>query len=282
MMAAQLKPPAMPWKPEDDITSECANEIWSGIESVEPFCARQQSPCSALKASVVFATLGAISSVLQPKIQNGLERLSAYWNLRHDMREPPDLSAARSPHWLGHTRCGRPRFRETSVTGRFFWRDAVTSDSLARWWHTVSARLAECAAVRKSSHIGVQLHLHNIFKILKKLHIPMPHATPNEMTLAEHPDPDLEVSLIQRRERFKRSLARVDLLDVYEISWLGAVARVQARTSAAMVRREQHKRFHEWFLSASSPPCSSWNRYWQTPQTCQQSQRRPIALPSFH
>ena len=51
-ITTQLKPPAMPWKPADDITSECANEIWSGIESVEPFCARQQSPCSVLKASV--------------------------------------------------------------------------------------------------------------------------------------------------------------------------------------------------------------------------------------
>ena len=81
----------------------------------------------------------------------------------------------------------------------------------------------------------------------------MPHATPKEMTLGEYPDPDLEVSIIQQRERFKRSLARVDVLDISEISWLGAVARMQARTSTAMVRREQHKRFHEWVLSASNP-----------------------------
>ena len=40
---------------------------------------------------------------------------------------------------------------------------------------------------------------------------------------------------------------------VPEISWLEAVARVQARTSAALVRREQHKRFHQWVLSASNP-----------------------------
>ena len=81
----------------------------------------------------------------------------------------------------------------------------------------------------------------------------MPHATPKEVTLGEYPDPDLEVSLIQQRERFKRSLVRVDVLDISTISWLGAVARFQARTSTAMVRREQHKRFHEWALSASSP-----------------------------
>ena len=48
-------------------------------------------------------------------------------------------------------------------------------------------------------------------------------------------------------------MARVDLLDVYEFSWLEAGARVQARTSTAMVRREQHKRVHEWVLSASNP-----------------------------
>ena len=34
----------------------------------------------------------------------------------------------------------------------------------------------------------------------------MPHATPKELTLGDYPDPDLEVSLIQQRERFKRSL----------------------------------------------------------------------------
>ena len=49
------------------------------------------------------------------------------------------------------------------------------------------------------------------------------------------------------------ALARVDVLDISEISWLGAVACIQARTSTAMVRREQHKRFHEWVLSASNP-----------------------------
>ena len=197
-MTTQLKPLAMSWKTEHDIKPEFANEIWSEIGSAKPFCARQQSPCSVLKASVVFQTFDAISSLLQPKFQNWLKRLSAYWNLRRDMQEPPDLSAAKATHWLEHTWCGRPRFRETSVTGRFFWRDAVISDSLARWWHTVSARLAECAAVRKSSHICAQLHLQNIFKILKKLHTSMPHATPKEMILGDFSDPDLEVSLIQQ------------------------------------------------------------------------------------
>ena len=88
------------------------------------------------------------------------------------METPPDLSAARSPHWLETTRCGKPRFQET---GRCFWRDAITS------------------------------------------------------------------------------------LDISEISQLGAVARIQARTSTAMVRREQHKRFHEWVLSATNPraPCGA-------------------------
>ena len=70
----------------------------------------------------------------------------------------------------------------------------------------------------------------------------MSHATPKEMTLGEYPDPDLEVTLIQQRDRFKRSLARVDVLDVLEITWLGAVTPIQARTSTAMFRREQHKR----------------------------------------
>ena len=45
------------------------------------------------------------------------------------------------------------------------------------------------------------------------------------------------------------SLARVDVLDISESSWLGAVARIQARTSTAMVRREEHQRFHEAVLS---------------------------------
>ena len=56
----------------------------------------------------------------------------------------------------------------------------------------------------------------------------MPHATPEEMTLGDHPDPDLEVSLIQQHERFKRSLACVEVLDISENSWLGAVARIQS------------------------------------------------------
>ena len=58
----------------------------------------------------------------------------------------------------------------------------------------------------------------------------MPHATPKELTLGEYPDLDLEVSLIQQRERFKHSLARIDVFDTSAISWLGAVARMQAKT----------------------------------------------------
>ena len=120
---------------------------------------------------VVFIRLAPLLP-LQPKIQTCLKRLSAYWYFRHDMQSPPDLSAARSPRWLETTRCGRPRFRETSITGRYFWRDAVTLDSLARWWHTVSARLADCSVVCKFSRTGAQLHLQNMFKILKKLQLP--------------------------------------------------------------------------------------------------------------
>ena len=74
-----------------------------------------------------------------------------------------------------------------------------------------------------------------------------------EITLGDYPDPDLEVFLIQQRERFKRSLARVHLLDIPEISWLGAVARLQARTSTALVRHEQHKRFQQWALHVNGP-----------------------------
>ena len=44
----------------------------------------------------------------------------------------------------------------------------------------------------------------------------------------------------------------MDVLDIPGISWLGAVARMQAKTSTAMVRREQRKCFHEWVLSASN------------------------------
>ena len=122
------------------------------------------------------------------------------------------------------------------------------------------------------THTGAQVNLQNIFKLLKKLQASMPHATPKEMTLGEYPDPDLEVSPTQQRERFKRSLARVDVLDTSEISWLGAVARIQATTSTAMVRREQHKRFHEPVLSASR----------QIAQTCSQPHCCPFTLPSFH
>ena len=55
----------MPWKPEHDNTPDFANEIWSGIESVETLCARQQLRCSVLKASVFFQTFGAVTSIAQ-------------------------------------------------------------------------------------------------------------------------------------------------------------------------------------------------------------------------
>ena len=126
--------------------------------------------------------------LLQPKIQTWLRKLSAYWRLRRNMRLPLDRSTARPPHWLEATRCGRPRFRETSITGGHSWRDAVTSDPLARWRHTVSARLTDCNVLSKSPHFGAQLQLQNIFKFLKKLHVSMPHATPKELTLGEFPE----------------------------------------------------------------------------------------------
>ena len=175
-----------------------------------------------------------------------------------------------------------PRFERQALQADFSGDMLLFSDSLARWWHTVSSRLANCAAVRKSSHIGALLHLHNIFKILKKLHTFMPHATPKEMTLGDCPAPHLEVSLIQQRERFKRSLAGVDVLDISEISWLGAVAPFQARTSTAIVRREQHKRFHEWVLSASNPCAFRGSGIGKLHRHVNSPQRFPIALPSFH
>ena len=72
--------------------------------------------------------------------------------------------------------------------------------------------LRRCLLV--STHTGAQLQLQNIFKVLKKLQASMPHATPKELALGDYPDPDIEVSLIQQRERFKRSLARVEVLDI--------------------------------------------------------------------
>ena len=35
-MTTQLRPPGVLWKPEKDIAPEFANDIWSGIESIEP------------------------------------------------------------------------------------------------------------------------------------------------------------------------------------------------------------------------------------------------------
>ena len=223
----------MPWNREKDNAPEFADEIWSGIESVEPHCVRQQLPCCALKVSVVFHTFGATSSILQTKIQTWLQRLSAYWHLRHDMLSAPDLSAARSPHWLEATRCGRPRSRETSVTGHYFWRDAVTSRfPRAMVTHGLSTFGGLRCSLQVFTHwfsVTLTKHFQNPEEALQTT---MPHATTKEKTLGEYHDPDLEVSLIQQRERFKRSLARVDVLDISEISWLGAVARIQARSDA--------------------------------------------------
>ena len=62
----------------------------------------------------------------------------------------------------------------------------------------------------------------------------------------------------------------------------GAVARVQARTSTAMVRREQHERFHEWVLSESTPRAPRGTGVGRLHRHVNSSQRRRIALPSFH
>ena len=110
--------------------------------------------------------------------------------------------------------------------------------------HTVSARLADSVAVSKSGCAGAQYHLHNPFCCLRKLQASMSHATPKEMTLAQNPDPDLEVSLIQQLERFKRSLARVEFLDRSELSWLGAVARLQAKTQHGDDQTSSSRRKH--------------------------------------
>ena len=180
-LTSQLRPPPTSWEPEGEVKPVVVNAIWSGLESVRTAVnRREQGPCPALKASVVFRTFGAESSLLQPKIQTWIRKLSAYWRLWRNMRMPLDRSAARPPHWLEATRCGRPRYLETSITGRHSWRDAVTSDPLVRWWHTVSARLSDCNVLSKSPHISAQLQLQNIFKFLKKMHVSMPHATPKE------------------------------------------------------------------------------------------------------
>ena len=63
---SQLRPPPMSREPEGDVKSVVANEIWSGLESVSTVVRREQGPCPALKASVVFRTFGAASSLLQP------------------------------------------------------------------------------------------------------------------------------------------------------------------------------------------------------------------------
>ena len=72
-MTTQLRPPAMPWKPEHDKQ----NLEWNRASQLSRFVVRQQLPCFVLKASLVFQTFGAISSFLQPTVQNWLKRLSA-------------------------------------------------------------------------------------------------------------------------------------------------------------------------------------------------------------
>ena len=92
----------------------------------------------------------------------------------------------------------------------------------------------------------------------------------------------MEVSLIQQLEHFKRSLARMDVIDISKISWLGAVARMQAKTSTAMVGREQHKRLHDWVLSVSNPRAprgigiGKLHRHANSQKCCQ------IVVPGFH
>ena len=145
------------WKPEKGITPEFANEIWRGIESIEPHCARQQLPCSVLKASIVFRAFGATSSTLQPKIQTLLKRLSAYWHLRHDMQSPPDPVGSETDSLVGNhsvrkTRVSRdkhhrPLFlarrdyfgfpqRDGGTQSQHVWRIALQSASLHTLVHS--------------------------------------------------------------------------------------------------------------------------------------------------
>ena len=71
-MTSQLRPPGVHWKPDNDITPEFANEIWSGIESIEPHCARQQEPCSVLKDQLFFIPLAPLLPFSSPRFKLSL------------------------------------------------------------------------------------------------------------------------------------------------------------------------------------------------------------------
>ena len=68
-----IRPPAVPWKPEKDITPEFANEIWSGKESIEPHCAR---PAVAMfcveKHQLFFIRLAPLLPFSSPRFNPGL------------------------------------------------------------------------------------------------------------------------------------------------------------------------------------------------------------------
>ena len=97
--------------PEKDITRVFANEIWSGIESVGPFCARQQSPCSVLKASVVFQSFEPASA-------------------RHAVATRPVGSEIATAATSGDTRLLRIPLRDGGTRSQHVWRIALQSASL--------------------------------------------------------------------------------------------------------------------------------------------------------
>ena len=105
----------------------------------------------------------------------------------------------------------------------------------------------------RRSHTGAQLHLQNIFNLLKRLQASMSHATPKEMTLGEY------ILILISKSLLSNSV------NVSNAAWLWIFQKLagwvqlptsQARTSTAMNRREQHTGFHEWVLSASNPRAS--------------------------
>ena len=65
---------------------------------------------------------------------------------------------------------------------------------------------------------------------------------------------------MQQRDRFKRSLARVDVLDISEISWLGAVARIQAESTTTQT-------LPRMCLFGINSPCTARSWCWQIAQT---------------
>ena len=134
------------------------------------------------------------------QIQTWLKRLSAYWHLRHEMQSPPDLSAAKSPHWSETTRCGRPQVsrgkhhRPLFLTrrGYFGFPRAMVAHGLSTfggWRCSLQVFTHWCSVTLTKTYQHPELSCH------------MRH--PKRVTLGEYPDPDLEVSIIQQRERFK-------------------------------------------------------------------------------